>query len=43
MKELVQRMTEHAQLFQHTTVKWMIAAFDGDALHLVPDDPIEKP
>lgn len=25
------------------TVKWMIAAFDGEALHLVPDDPMEKP
>jgi len=24
------------------TVKWMIAAFDGEALHLVPDDPMEK-
>jgi hypothetical protein len=21
------------------TVKWLIAAFDGDALHLVPDEP----
>ena len=24
------------------TVKWMIAAFDGEALHLVPDDPMDK-
>jgi hypothetical protein len=24
------------------TVKWMIAAFDGEDLHLVPDDPMEK-
>jgi hypothetical protein len=21
------------------TVKWLIAAFDGDTLHLVPDEP----
>jgi len=25
------------------TVNWMIAAFDGEALHFVPDDPMEKP
>jgi hypothetical protein len=24
------------------TVKWLIAAFDGDTLHLIPDDPTEK-
>jgi hypothetical protein len=24
-------------------VKWVIAAFDGEALHLVPDDPTESP
>src|SRR5438093_5211760 len=24
------------------TVKWLIAAFDGEALHLVPDDPTEQ-
>ena len=24
------------------TINWMIAAFDGEALHLIPDDPIEK-
>ncbi len=22
------------------TIKWLIAAFDGDTLHLLPDDPI---
>jgi len=26
----------------NATIKWMIAAFDGDALHLIPDDPLEK-
>lgn len=25
------------------TVKWLIAAFDGESRHLVPDDPMEKP
>lgn len=24
------------------TINWMIAAFDGEALHLIPDDPMEK-
>ena len=24
------------------TVKWMLAAFDGEALHLVPEDSFEK-
>jgi len=24
------------------TVRWLIAAFDGEALHLVPDDPRER-
>ncbi len=24
------------------TIKWMLAAFDGESLHLVPDDSIEK-
>lgn len=24
------------------TVKWLIAAFDGEALHLLPDDPTAK-
>jgi len=23
-------------------VKWLIAAFDGEVLHLIPDDPADK-